>query len=97
MRQQAITSTKNVHQLIEADWQMYASVNQAIIGSDNGLPPDRRQAIIRNKAGILLIGPSTMNFSEIIIKIHNFQFKKLQLKMLSGNWQPFCLSLSVLS
>ena len=28
-----------------------------IIGSDNGLSPDRRQAIIWNNAGILLIGP----------------------------------------
>ena len=31
--------------------------NLPIIGSDNGLSPDRRQAIIWTKAGILLIGP----------------------------------------
>ena len=31
--------------------------NLAIIGSDNGLSPDRRQAIIWTNAGILLIGP----------------------------------------
>ena len=31
--------------------------NLAIIGSDNGLSPGRRQAIIRTNAGILLIGP----------------------------------------
>ena len=31
--------------------------NLTIIGSDNGLSPDRRQAIICTNAGILLIGP----------------------------------------
>ena len=34
-----------------------------IIGSDNGLPPGRRQAIIWTNAGILLIGPLGTNFS----------------------------------
>ena len=41
-----------------------------IIGSDNGLSPDRRQAIIWTNAGILLIGPFGTNFSEIAIEIH---------------------------
>ena len=41
----------------------------AIIGSDNGLSPDRRQAIIGTKAGILLIGPLGTNFSEILIEM----------------------------
>ena len=36
-----------------------------IIGSDNGLSPERRQAIIWTNAGILLIGPLGTNFSEI--------------------------------
>ena len=35
-----------------------------IIGSDNGLSPDRRQAIIWTNAGLLLIGPLGINFSE---------------------------------
>ena len=39
------------------------------IGSDNGLSPGRRQAIIRTNAGILLIGPLGTNFSEILIEI----------------------------
>ena len=39
--------------------------NQTIIGSDNGLSPGRRQAIIWTKGGILLIEPSVTNFSEI--------------------------------
>ena len=43
--------------------------NLTIIGSDNGLSPDRRQAIIWTNAGILLIGPLGTNFSEILIEI----------------------------
>ena len=34
-----------------------------IIGSDNDLSPDRRQAIIWTNDGILLIGPLETNFS----------------------------------
>ena len=41
-----------------------------IIGSDNGLSPGRRQAIIWINAGILLIGPVGTNFSEILIEIN---------------------------
>ena len=66
-------------------------------GSDNGLPPDWRQAIIWKNAGILLIGPLETNFSEIVIKIHTLSFKKMHLKMSSGKWRPFCLGLNVLS
>ena len=40
-----------------------------IIGSDNGLSPGRRQAIIWTSAGILLIGPKGTNFSKILIEI----------------------------
>ena len=67
-----------------------------IIGSDNGLSPQRRPAIIWTNAGILLIGPLGTNFSEILIKIYTFSFKKMHLKM-SGKWQPFCLILNVLT
>ena len=66
------------------------------IGSDNGLSPGRRQAIIWTNAGILLIGPLGTNFSEILIAIHTFSFKKMHLKMSSWKWRPFCLGLSVL-
>ena len=48
----------------------------AIIGSDNGLPPGRRQAIIWTNAGILLIGTLGINLREILIRIHTFSFKK---------------------
>ena len=40
-----------------------------IIGSDNGLSPGRRQAIIWTNAGILLIRPFGTNFSDISIDI----------------------------
>ena len=47
-----------------------------IIGSDNGLSPGRRQAIICPNAGISLIGPIRTMFREIFIEIHTFSFKK---------------------
>ena len=69
----------------------------SIIGSDNGLSPGRRQAIIWTKAGILLIWPLGTNFNEMLIEIHTFSVKKMHLKMSSAKWQPFCLGLNVLS
>ena len=65
------------------------------IGSDNGLSPGRRQAIIWTNAGILLIGPLGTNFSGILIKIHTFSFTKMRLKMSSGKWRPSCLGLNI--
>ena len=70
--------------------------NLTIIGSDNGLSPGRRQAIIWTNAEMLLIGPLGTNFSEILIKMHTFSFKKIHLKLSSAKWQPFCLGLNVL-
>ena len=67
-----------------------------IIGSDNGLSPDRRQAIIWTNAGILSIGPLGTNFSEIFIEILTFSCKKMRLKVSSAKWRPFCLGLNVL-
>ena len=55
-----------------------------IIGSDNGLSPGRRQAIIWPNAGILLIGPLGTNFNEILIEIYTFSFKKTHFEMFSG-------------
>ena len=51
-----------------------------IIGSDNGLSPERRQAIILTNATILLIGTLGTNFSEILIETSIFSFKKKHLK-----------------
>ena len=66
-----------------------------IIGSDNGLSPGRRQTIIWTNAGILLIGPLGTNFSEILVGIQTFSFKKIHLKMSSAKWRPFCIGLNV--
>ena len=67
-----------------------------IIGSDTGLSTGRRQAIIWTNAKILLVRPLGTNFSEISIEIHIFSFKKMYMKMSSGNWQPSCPGLNVL-
>ena len=68
-----------------------------IIGSDNGLSPDRRQAIIWTNAGLLLIGPLGINFSETLVEILNFSVKKMRLKVSSAKRRPFCLGLNELS
>ena len=60
-----------------------------IISSDNGLSPGQSQAIIWINAGILLIGPLGTNFSEILIEIDTISFKKMHLKMSSGNGGHF--------
>ena len=67
-----------------------------IIGSDNGLSPGRRQAIICNNARLLLIEPLGTNFREISIGIQTFSLKKTHLNMSSVKWRPFCLGLNVL-
>ena len=67
-----------------------------IIGSDDGLSPERRQAIIITNAGILLIGPLGTNFSEILIEIQTFSLKKIRLKMSSAKCS-FRLGLDVSS
>ena len=71
--------------------------NLTIIGSDNGLSPGQRQAIIWTNVGILLIEPLGTKFSEILVEIITFSIKKMHLKMLSVNWRPFCLSLNELT
>ena len=68
-----------------------------IIGSDNGLVPGRRQTSIWTNAGTFLIGPLGTNFSEILIAIETFSFKKMHLKISSAKWRPFCLGLSELT
>ena len=54
------------------------------IDSDNGLSPERRQAIIWTNVGILLIGHLETNCSEFLIK-------KMHLKMPSVKCRPFFL------
>ena len=71
--------------------------NLTIIGSDKGLSPSRRQAIIWTNDGILLIETLGTHFSEILIEIQTFSFWKNRLKVSSGKWRPFCLGLNELS
>ena len=79
-------------------WVTHICVSkQTIIGSDNGLSPGRRQAIISTNDGILSIRHLGTNVSEILIKIHTFSFKKIHLKMSSGKLRPFCLGLDELT
>ena len=90
--------------MIERDWSLthWGRVthicvgNLAIIGSDNGVSPGRRQAIIWTNVGILLIGTLGTNFSEILIEILIFSSKKMRLKVSFAKRRPFCLGLNVL-
>ena len=67
-----------------------------VIGSENDLSPDRRQAITKTNDGILLTRILETNFSEILGKIHKSSFKKMHFKMSSAKWRQFCLGLNVL-
>ena len=67
-----------------------------IIGSDSGLSPGRRQAIIWTNTGILLIWPLGTIFSERLIENNTFLFKKMHAKMSSAERRPFCLGLNML-
>ena len=67
------------------------------VGSDNGLSPGLRQAIIRTNAGIVLIRPLGTNFSEFLVEILKFSFKKMRLKVSSAKRRPFCLGPNVLN
>ena len=67
--------------LIEVEWTQwskYALVNYVTFGSDNGLSPGQRQAIIWSSVGILIIGPLGTIFSEILIGIQTFSIKKMK-------------------
>ena len=68
-----------------------------IVGSDNGLSPDRHQAIIWTNDGILLIGTLGTNFNEILLPIYKLSFKRMRLKMSSGKWRTPCFDLNALT
>ena len=64
---------------------------QNIIGSDNGLLLHMwRQANVWTNAGLLSNEPLGTNFSEIWIKIQNFSFMKMHLKISSAKLCSFC-------
>ena len=76
---------------------IHTKLIEAIIGSDNGLSPGMRQAIIRTNAGELLIGPLGTNFSGILIESLIFSFKRMRLKVSSPKWRLICLGLKWLN
>ena len=79
-------------------WVTHICVSKiTIIGSDNGLSPDRCQAIIWTNAGLLSIGPLRTYFNENLIKIQQFSLTKMHVKMSSAKWRPSCLGLNVLT
>ena len=49
-----------------------------------------------NQCWNIVIGHSRTNFSEILIEIHTFSFKKMHFKMSSAKWRLFHLGLNVL-
>ena len=63
-----------------------------IIGSDNGLAPSRRQAIIWTNAAVLLIQPLGTKFSEILIKYILFHSRKCIWKCCLENGGQFALA-----
>ena len=67
-----------------------------IIGLDNGLSPELRQAISWTNSGLLLIGPLGTNLSEIFIEFLAFSFEKMRLRVSSAKRRPFCLGLNEL-
>ena len=71
--------------------------NLAIIGSDNGLSPGQRQAIIWTNNGLLLLGSLGTHFNEIWNRIQQISLKKIHLKMSSEKCLPSCLGLNVLT
>ena len=93
-----VTQPQWVKQLTHWGRVMHTCVgNLTTIGSDNGLSPGRRQAIIWTNAGILLIGPLGTKFSQILITIHTSSFKKMHpktvvCKMASILSRPQCVN-----
>ena len=66
------------------------------IALDNGLSPNRRQAIIETNADLLSIGYPGTNFSEIWINGITLSLTKMRLKMSSAGSRPSCLGLNEL-
>ena len=55
-----------------------------------GLLPVQSQTITWTNVDFWFIGPLEKNFSEILIEILTFSFKKMCLKMPAAKWRPFC-------
>ena len=74
----------------------YICISKLItIGSDNGLSPSRRQAIIWTNAGMLLIGPLGTNFGVFLIGIQILHWRKCisKWKLAFILFRPQCVNL----
>ena len=81
------------------DWRIYTLINLTLIGSDNGLSPVQRHAIMRNNVESLAVGPLGENLNHIFFEIQNFHLRKTfysklkifiqekQFKMSSAKWR----------
>ena len=84
---QPFISDKIMHVMFLTHWGLVTHIcvsKLTLIGSDKGLSPGRRQAIIWTNAGILFIEPLGTNFSEILSEIQTFLFRKMHLNMSSA-------------
>ena len=69
-------------------------IRLTIIGSDNGLLPDQRQAIIRTNATILLMGLfSEFFYQNLFIFIHKYAFENGACKMATILPQAQCINI----
>ena len=73
-----------------------------IIGADNGLSPVWCQTFSWTLAGLYLTESVGTNFSEIWVRVHQFSYKTVHLKMTSEEWwlfssyiKPQCISVTV--
>ena len=64
-------------------------VNQVSIGSDSGLSPIRRQAIILTNTELLSTGPIGTNCIDIFNTNTKLPFTKMHMKMSSDKWRTF--------
>ena len=71
--------------------------NLTIISSENGLPPDRHQAVIWSNAEILFTGPLGMTLGGIAIEILSDSLKKMRLKGLPAKWRLLYVDLNMLN
>ena len=94
-----VTSTRNNPDTATGElshWVMHQK-KSTNIGSDNGLSPVRRQAIIWTNPIILSIRPQGTYFDEFSFKIQKFPSKKTHLRISSAKWRPFFLDPNVLT
>ena len=77
-------------QLFGTERRINASVKLTIIVSDNGLSPDRHQAVLWTNAAILSIAHWEIYLSGFILKLHKFLLMEMHLIMSSVKWRPVC-------